>query len=376
MGSLSDLRIWNTVKTAEDIANNRFVYPNGNESGLITSIRLDLQEYLVYTDYSATGNNGTLSSKGWYRLENITTDYTIAHFADTQSYMFKEDGAELLSKMYASLKDKKEEYNIVFAEHLGDACQDATNLQWEIISDSHLNIEGLIPYVIALGNHDYASPYTGIGATFRDVTLFDEQFTLERMTAQFDTIDHARFGGTYDGKSVENMYMFFDAGEPTVNYISFTLEYGPRDSVLQWVEDVLKQYPNHKAIVSTHCYYNMNGDKSTYNSTKDDAFRDGNEGVEIWDKLVSKNDNIVMVMCGHSQNQDWQGHVDKNDFGNDVLQILADPSAMVTGFPSDEGLMMYMCFSNDGTMHTYYYSPLYDAYYDSTFENTYEMRVV
>ena len=47
----------------------------------------------------------------------------------------------------------------------------------------------------------------------------------------------------------------------------------------------------------------MYGDKSTYNSTTNDAFRDGNEGVEIWEKLVSKNDNIVMVMCGHSQNQ-------------------------------------------------------------------------
>ncbi len=376
VGSLSDIRIWNTVKNESEIKNNRFVYPSGSESGLITSIRLDSQKYLVYSDYSITNNNGTLSATGWYKLENITTDYTIAHFADTQSYMFKESGAEQLNKMYAHVKEKKDEYNIVFAEHLGDACQDATNLQWEIISDSHLNIEGLVPYIIALGNHDYSSPYTGIGATFRDTTLFDEQFTLERMTAQFDNIDHARFGGTYDGKSAENMYMFFDAGEPTVNYIAFAIEFGPRDSVLQWVEDVLVQYPNHKAIISTHCYYNMYGDKSTYNSTTNDAFRDGNEGVEIWEKLVSKNDNIVMVMCGHSQNQLWQGHVDKNDFGNDVLQILADPSAMVTGFPSEEGLMMYMCFSNDGTMHTYYYSPLYDAYYDSSFENTYEMRVV
>ena len=85
---------------------------------------------------------------------------------------------------------------------------------------------------------------------------------------------------------------------------------------------------------------------------------------------------VLATFAEISLNQEWQGHVDKNDFGNDVVQILADPSAMVTGFPSDEGLMMYMCFSNDGTMHTYYYSPLYDAYYNSTFENTYEMRVV
>ena len=32
VGSLSDIRIWDTVKSASDIKNNRFVYPAGNNS--------------------------------------------------------------------------------------------------------------------------------------------------------------------------------------------------------------------------------------------------------------------------------------------------------------------------------------------------------
>ena len=83
-----------------------------------------------------------------------------------------------------------------------------------------------------------------------------------------------------------------------------------------------------------------------------------------------------MVNCGHSQNQRVEIRVNENDYGHDVVQILSDPSAMITGFPSAKGIIELMCFTYDGKMHTYYYSPDKGMFYDTQFEATMDMHSV
>lgn len=401
-GQLSDIRIWSNVLSEQNVKANMATEFTGSEQGLEAYWKLQQQvlldnltvndrgyyaDSMGYEDF-ANSNDGVFYSNGWYNLENIRTDYTIIQVADTQSYTVTIDPDDpnrrvnTLEQMYKWIGDNKEELNIVLMNNLGDVTQNATPMEWEI-SGEYIEkyIEGNgIPYNIAVGNHDVDSPYTGLGAMFRDTRNFDAEFDLEdRISAQHDDITWSRFGGSYDGESSRNTYMFMEAGtgENIEPYIVFSLEFGPTKEVIQWVDDKLKEYSDYNAIILTHCYFSMYGELTDYNAQRPDSdFENAYEGIQIWEELVAKNDNVVMVNCGHSQNQQVQIRVNENEFGHDVVQILSDPSAMITGFPSAKGIIELMCFTYDGKMHTYYYSPDKGMFYDTQFEATMDMHSV
>ena len=401
-GQLSDIRIWSTVLSEQQVNANMVVEFDGSESGLeaywtlkeqvlLDNLTVNERGYYAnsmgYKDF-ANSNDGVFYSNGWYNLENIRTDYTIIQVADTQSYTVTIDPddpnrrVDTLGEMYKWIGDNKEELNIILMNNLGDVTQNATPMEWEISGnyiEKYIEANG-IPYNIAVGNHDVDSPYTGLGAMFRDTRNFDAEFDLEdRYSAQHDDIGWTRFGGSYDGESSRNTYMFMEAGtgENIEPYIIFSLEFGPTKEVIQWVDDKLKEYSDYNAIILTHCYFSTVGELTDYNAQRPDSdFENAYEGIQIWQELVAKNDNVVMVNCGHSQNQQVQIRVNKNEFGNGVVQILSDPSAMITGFPSAKGIIELMCFTYDGKMHTYYYSPDKGMFYDTQFEATMDMHSV
>ncbi len=373
VGNLSDIRVWEVVRSSEAINAYMKDYIDA-QTGLIASWRLDTQSYLVYEDYSGNGNAAKLYSDGWYHLENVETEYTVIQVADTQSYMFEAGDPDLVSDIYRWIADAQEEYNIVLVNHLGDVTQNNTPMEWSFADTAIKNIEGYIPYSIALGNHDYASPYTGIGAEFRDARNFIATFSLERLKQE--GVEGYQFLEAYDDVN----YAFFltvDLGEgKSITYLYLVLEFGPKDEVLDWASDLLTANSNTPSVILTHSYYDANGNLAVYDSQKTGGdFADANEGLDIWNKIAATHDNVIMVNCGHAQA--LVSGVNTNNYGNSVVEILSDPSAAITGFPSTEGLIMLMCYNEDGTkMHTYYYSPIYDMYYNTNLEITFDMRTM
>ena len=374
-GSLSDIRIWNTERTSDEIANNMLEYPKRNTEELLASWRLDTQKYLKYTDYSSNANTGTLYSSGWYKLENISGDYTMVQVADTQSYMLTEPTK--LIDMYEGLAKSIDRFKLVHLLHAGDVTQNDTPIEWNYAQQAFAKIENQLQYTIVLGNHDYPSPSSGYGSEYRDSTQFNRAFPYDTIKAQANVKQQyatATFGGAYEEGNSENIYNLLTVGD--VKYIIFGLEFGPRDEVLEWTSRVLNQYSDYQAIILTHCYFETWGDLTVYNAKSygDDFQQGANDGVDIWNKLLSRHNNIALISCGHSQNMQLLYKVSETEYGNDVVQLIADPSAMPK-FPSEEGLVMLMSFTEDGkTMHTYYYSPLYDAFYDTANEITFEMN--
>ena len=410
---ISDVAVYTVFKDVNAINADKQTLPQGDVEGLKFAYSLYEQVYLndVYTgainksergyyadcmgyvDSSANGNYGVFKSDGWYHLENVVTDYTVIQISDTQSYMFgdkNKDGisdAYLLNDMYGWMGENKEKLNIVMVNNLGDIAQEATVTEFQFTKDAvdtGLTANG-IAYNMTLGNHDYFDPYTMIGAVMRDgSSKYEEVFTMEEVIAQYEAVDYVRFGGTFEKDSTVNNYIFFDAGEPAVHYLVLTLEYGPRKEVIQWASEILNKYSDRKAIILTHCYYGTDGTRTDYSATSGGGdFIDAYEGVQIWEELISKHENIVMINCGHSQNNAVQAYVDAGDNGNAVVQILSDPSATNTvdllnkgnAFPSVDGVIELMCFDNEGRMHTYYYSPLTGMFFDTQFEGMFEMNV-
>lgn len=385
VGHLADVRMWSDEKSADTIANNMKEYPEQNAENLLGSWRLDTQIYLEYTDYSSNENTGTLYSSGWYKLDSIHGDYTIVQIGDTQSYTtiseditIQPDPTKFIS-MYEGLSDNIERFNIVQLLHAGDITQNATPIEFDYAEQAHAFLEGKIPYTVVPGNHDYYSPSTGMGAEFRDLTEFNDAFSYDEMVAQY-AFDNEKFksefGGAFEEGRTENMYSFLTVGN--VEYMIFGLETGPRDEVLKWVSDVLTTYPKKRAIITTHVY--MTGTGEVMDPTSSAAaqnyaqeFADANDGPEIWDKLLKNHGNIAMITCGHSQNTKLYYNEPMSDCGYKVVELIADHSAMVTGFPSKEGLLTLMSFTEDGKMHTYWYSPLVDAFYATENEATIDL---
>ena len=119
-----------------------------------------------------------------------------------------------------------------------------------------------------------------------------------------------------------------------------TLEFGPRNKVLDWANQIVNQHPNHLVIVNTHAY--MYSDSTRQNGkdfwraqaygvgkdTGDDAV---NDGEDIWNKLVKKHANIRFVFSGHVLNGGVGTLISVNEAGYLVYQMLANYQEGVKG---------------------------------------------
>ncbi|MBE6688728.1 MAG: hypothetical protein E7588_05570 [Ruminococcaceae bacterium] len=410
VGHLLDVRFWSDIRTEAEIKAN--MATRTDSTGLLANWMLTADSYwwLEYRDSSAYANTAIFNSTGWYKMEaGLQGDYSIVQFGDTQSYFAKPPYKyERLPRIFEWIGDNIDTYNIGHVQILGDVTQTNTYFEWDVARESFDYIEGKVPYSIPLGNHDYPSIASGVGAELRDTTTFRNVFKYDDYLKSYGPEGDNTFGGTFRGeKELTNMYNLVTIGG--VDYLFITLEYSPRDEVLEWVGEILTKYPERQAILTTHCYFSMDGTLTTENSTRN--FKDGNEGQDIYDKIVTKYPNLILVNCGHSQGDDTKQHPHNrgsnykdsptaDDFGNDVIQILSDISAYALHYPgqvasdgkfydfgsdganmvqfgADEGLIFVMMFKDGGrTMHTYVYSPLYDTFFRTVNEQTHTIKSI
>jgi hypothetical protein len=136
----------------------------------------------------------------------------------------------------------------------------------------------------------------------------------------------------------------------TIQYLFLNLDYGPSDEVLEWACKVVEDHPQHNVIITTHAYILGSGKFiSAQNHTVAPTLTGGyNDGPEIWDKLVKKYANIVMVVCGHIQTRPQiVAYEVEGDNGNKIQHVLVNPSD-VDEFEGSSGLVALFHFSADG----------------------------
>ena len=159
--------------------------------------------------------------------------------------------------------------------------------------------------MVGIGNHDYGDMPS------RDSTIFEKYFNY----GSYKKYDW--FGGNYPSDGSKNTYALINAsGE---DLLMMNLDMCPTDDTLNWANAVIDSYPNRKVIIYDHSYLNNNGLRHTnvcYNLGVA-----GNDGEDMWNKLVSQHDNIILVISGHNA-----GSSMKVDYvnGQPITQILAD----------------------------------------------------
>jgi hypothetical protein len=238
--------------------------------------------------------------------------FTIIALPDTQYYTREIYGGvrDIFTLQTQWIVDHKDDSNIVFVLHEGDLTDQNTAMEWTNARTSMSLLDGVVPYAVAVGNHD------GLGGRQSQTALFNQFFPLSR----FQSLP--TFGGVFESNRMDNCYHLFSTGG--VDWLVLSLEFGPRDNVLAWANQVATDYPDRRVIVLTHAH--VYPDNTLYGSSANQAalptdYGRMNNGTDVWEKFLRHHANVCAVFSGHLG---FGRLVDVGDYGNQVFQMTAD----------------------------------------------------
>ncbi len=213
---------------------------------------------------------------------------------DTQKYAARYP--QIFASQTRWIADNADTMGIRFAVHVGDIVDVNTIEQWQVASASLRALDDRVPYVLAPGNHDYE------GNGKRRETMLNDFFEAA------DLMAGALDAGAFEPPRVDNNYRVVDT--PSGPWLLLALEFGPRDEVIAWADDVLARHRDVPSVVATHAY--LYSDSTRYDRQRrpnqrwspydyDVANHRGgvNDGADLWNKLIQHHDNVVFVFSGH-----------------------------------------------------------------------------
>lgn len=240
--------------------------------------------------------------------------FTVVVLPDTQFYSQSYPGTYDAQTQW--IVDHMASNNIRFVTQTGDVVQNAADgpdrnlTEWTRADAAMDRLDGVVPYSVALGNHDYdVKDSHAAGAT-----RYVEFFGASRYAAR------AWYGGSSPDQ--HNHYQIFSAGGRT--FLHINVEFEAPDSALAWAQGVVNSHPDLPAILSTHAYLEGTSGRST--TTRN---ADGNSGQAMWQEFVRRNPQVFMVINGHVPGEANQTSTD--DAGLPVFEMLSDYQARTNG---------------------------------------------
>ncbi len=225
--------------------------------------------------------------------------WTLVVLPDTQFYAHSYP--EVFFRQTEWIAAHKETHDIRFVAHEGDVVHRNCDDQWEIAQQAMrlLNHAG-IPYSISPGNHDIGDPKAPSSASNR-TTLLNDYFRA-------GDYSHNNACGFFESGKLENSWQIVLS--PTVPYVIIALEFGPRDSVLEWANSIVSQHADARVIALTHAYlysdstrydWSLHGREQKWNPKQYGIAEAGhvNDGAEIWQKFIVNHPNMEFVLSGH-----------------------------------------------------------------------------
>jgi len=296
---------------------------------------------------------------------------------DTQNYAKSSVNLPLFFQQTNWIKDNRDAYNIQLVLQEGDIVNQnsqeqptsgdqTADQQWANARAAMSVLDGVVPYVMAVGNHDLGT--TSAQSRF---TQFNDYFKA----ADNPLVDPAQGGilrGTMAPNRLENAY--FELAAPDGRkLLVFSLEFWPRQAAVDWANGIAAQpqYEDHTAVLLTHSY--MNWDETRWNTGATVyGLTDGNDGPEMWNELVRKHGNFEMTFNGHIGGDGVGFMRSVADEGSAVYQMLLNSQFETNG---GNGWLRLVEFLEDGTtVRVRTYSPFLDLYRTDP-ANQFEIRL-
>ncbi|MBE6632745.1 MAG: hypothetical protein E7620_00215 [Ruminococcaceae bacterium] len=290
---------------------------------------------------AASGEYADWSPKVYFVDHESVADYAYSFCVVGDTQKVTNHASEKLYTLYRWILRNVEPKKIGYVFGLGDITDTDNVREWGVAQDAISLLDGVVPYSIIRGNHDGS----------------------ENFNFYFNNNDYKKqFGGFY-GSTIENSWRAINVGG--VDYLMVTLDFGASDDVLEWAGSVIEAHPNHRVIVTTHAY--LYGDGTTLDSH--DAYAPeiyipgANNGEDIRQKLITKYENIFLVISGHIASDYVITSQITGDHGNTVTQMLIDPQG-VDGDLGATGMITMLYFSEDGKeIYVETYSTIHEKHF-------------
>jgi hypothetical protein len=251
-----------------------------------------------------------------------TAGFTIVSLPDTQYYAASHP--EILGAQTDWIVREHARRGLALVVHEGDIVDSDDTSQWRRASASLHKLDGVVPYVLTSGNHDYARS----GDHITRETRLDDFFP-----ARADSLGASCAEPTFEPGRIENSCRILET--PGGSWLVLSLEFGPRDAVLAWADGLAKRYAALPAIVVTHAYLASDDTRYDHATRRDQLWNPHryvraaapgqvNDGEEIWRKLIARNDNIRFVLCGHDLGDGIGRLTSIRPDGTKVHQLLAN----------------------------------------------------
>jgi hypothetical protein len=279
--------------------------------------------------------------------------FTVAVVPDTQ-YTSQSHPGILRDQMEWLARSRARE-NIAMVLQEGDIVNHIDDAaQWAAAARYYDFLDGKVPFVAAVGNHDETDPRQ------EDRPLPIEPAPYNRFIGGFSdyTVDGAYKAGDY-----RNTYHLFSAGG--VDLMVLNLEFGAPDRVLDWAGRVVDAHPARHVLLLTHDYLGQDNElrgrvdrddrtlPHNYNPTL-------NNGIDIWRAFVRKHPNVQFTFNGHVNTpiSDRQPYsvgrlVSENDAGSSVYQVLTNYQTFRPGGRGYLRLVRFYPAANKVTVSTY-----------------------
>jgi hypothetical protein len=233
------------------------------------------------------------------QIPPLPDDYSVVVLPDTQYYA--SSWPDIFMSQARWIVENHADQRIAFVLHTGDLVDEDLPVQWDIASRALHLLDGVVPYVVAAGNHDY-----------RDLADRVGMVNLYFPPAGFAT--NPWFGGTFEVGHIENSFSLINAGG--ARWLVISLEFGPRDEALTWADSVLKVFSDRPAIIITHAFLYHDNTRYDQHALPSQPYAPHtylmmgqgrttiNDGQEMWQKLIVPNPNVKMIFSGHDVSGD------------------------------------------------------------------------
>jgi ABC-type amino acid transport substrate-binding protein len=275
---------------------------------------------------------------GWY--ESYRKPFSIVQLS--ASY----DDPSVLSRQVEWIKENQIKKNIGFVIHGGDMVRDGTETEWRKADLVFSKLDGAIPYAVATGNHD-VFPGRGV-PRLRNTIQFDRFFPVQRRQNNPYYAGHLESG-------TENMAFEFE--QDSTRMLLLVLEFGVRDTALDWAHEVMNQHSGWPTIVVTHAF-TLGPDSRNNHSWRPKVLDpELKSREELWNSFIRKYPGIFLVLSGHYKGVRRESG--PGDYGKTIHQVMF-------GFPQEDeinsGYLRLMTFyPEQGRILFETYSPLLDA---------------
>ncbi len=285
------------------------------------------------------------------KLEDHT--YTFLWTTDPQWYSFAYP--EIITHQNQWVLDNYKRLDIRYTFHTGDFVDNPnSDTQWSVMDKAYkLWDDAGYPYGILAGNHDVVN--YKVDSTTGAVTEFNHN-NFSKYFGESRYNRNSWYGGSFEDNYGHYDLMTIDGVDFIFMYMGYTnVEYS--QAAYDWMNGVLSQYADRVATICLHDYLYANGTRSV-------------NGDRIFERVVLKNPNVRMVMCGHNYNSTRKiDTIDDNGDGvadRTVYQIMANYQSTTNG---GNGFMRFMeCDTAAGEIACRTYSP-YTQKFGSEYED-------